>query len=148
MSKHKFSGDIHGFWGWEKTLDYTYRKIPICLNQNNKLLSVGLIIRLSYRGVRSIPERCPKYDIKLHLMVRLRFWGSGECALLLHCHYSQFYTDLESFYLLGCNLWVKLICLKVLIFDRTVCKKKKKKRTHWKQLHMNVWWTQFPNLKT
>ena len=29
----------------------------------------------------------PGYDPKLHLMVRLHFWRSGEYGVHLHCHY-------------------------------------------------------------
>ena len=44
-------------------------------------------------------KRCPGYDSKLHLMVRLYFWSSGECGVPFHCHYSQVYSDLLCYYL-------------------------------------------------
>ena len=28
--------------------------------------------------------KCPEYDTKLHLMVRLRFWRSRECRVPLY----------------------------------------------------------------
>ena len=36
---------------------------------------------------------CHEYDIKLVQMVRLQLWSSGECGVLLHCHYSQIHSD-------------------------------------------------------
>ena len=27
-------------------------------------------------------QECPGYDTKLHLLVRLQFWTSGECRIL------------------------------------------------------------------
>ena len=32
--------------------------------------------------------------------------NSEECGVLLHCHYSQFHSELEWVYLLGSYLWV------------------------------------------
>ena len=43
---------------------------------------------------------CPGYDTELQLMVKLQFWRSEECSVLLHCHYSQVYTNWEGQYLL------------------------------------------------
>ena len=40
------------------------------------------------RRVRSSLMGCPEYETKLHLMIRLQFWRSGECGVPLHCHYS------------------------------------------------------------
>ena len=31
------------------------------------------------------------YDTKLHLMVNIQFWRSGECGV----HYSQIHTDIK-----------------------------------------------------
>ena len=35
----------------------------------------------------TLEKRCPGYETKL--VVRLLFWSSGGCGVLLHCHYSQ-----------------------------------------------------------
>ena len=37
--------------------------------------------------------KCSGYDTKLHLMVRLQFWRSGEYRVPLHCHYFQAHSD-------------------------------------------------------
>ena len=34
-------------------------------------------------------KRFAEYGTKLYLMVRLHFWGSGECGILFHCHYPK-----------------------------------------------------------
>ena len=39
-------------------------------------------------------KNCSSFDIKLHLKVWLLLWGSGQCRVPLHCHYSNFYSDL------------------------------------------------------
>ena len=46
------------------------------------------------RRIRS-PKKwgCPGYVTRLHLMVRLEFWRSGECGVLFHCHYSHVHFD-------------------------------------------------------
>ena len=36
----------------------------------------------------------PRYNTKLHWMVRFQFLRSGECGVYFCCHYSQFYFDL------------------------------------------------------
>ena len=38
---------------------------------------------------------CPRYDTKLHLVVRLLFLNAEVCDVLLDCHDSQVYSDLE-----------------------------------------------------
>ena len=42
------------------------------------------------------------------------WWGSssGECGVLLRCHYSQVHSNTEWLYSLRFHLWVKWICLK------------------------------------
>ena len=74
-------------------------------------------------------------------MVRLPFWGSDMCAVLIPCLYSQVYSDLEWEYLLESYLWS---VLKLFIFVWMVQKKKKKKGLK-KQLQKYKYeW--FPNL--
>ena len=53
---------------------------------------------------------CLRYDTKLHLMVRLLFWRSGEYGVTLHCHYTQVHPNLEWLYLFRSHLGVKFIC--------------------------------------
>ena len=52
-------------------------------------------------------KKCPVYDTKLHLMVKLQFWRSVEFGVPLHCHYALIHFDLEWQYLLGSYLFVK-----------------------------------------
>ena len=37
------------------------------------------------------------YDTKLQLIVRIQFWRSGKCGILLHDHYSLLTTHLTAF---------------------------------------------------
>ena len=56
----------------------------------NYILSVGLEYAdsISYIGVRPSSKRyCPEY-IKLHFVVMVLFWNSGDRDVLLHCHWS------------------------------------------------------------
>ena len=55
----------------------------------------GCGIRLLYfcRGVRPTLNECPGYNAKMHLMVTLQFWVSGESGVLLHCYFSRVYSD-------------------------------------------------------
>ena len=46
------------------------------------------------------PKRGPGYDTKLHPVVRLQFWSFEEWIVLLHYHYSLFFSDPEWEYLL------------------------------------------------
>ena len=39
--------------------------------------------------------KCPGYDIKLHLVVRLQSWSSRGFKVPLHCHYSQVHSNSE-----------------------------------------------------
>ena len=41
----------------------------------------------------------PVYDTELRFVVKLLFWNSEGCGVLLHCHYSQVHPDLELSYL-------------------------------------------------
>ena len=70
------------------------------------------------------------HDIKLHLMVRLKFWSSGENGMHLHGYYSQIHFDLEWQYFLESHLRVKLISLKLFIFKKAICKIKSLKKRH------------------
>ena len=47
------------------------------------------------RGERTPSKQCSWHDTKLHLMVKLQFWRSGECGIPLHYHYSQVHSDSE-----------------------------------------------------
>ena len=40
-------------------------------------------------------KECSGYDTKLHLVVGLQFWRSGECRIPLHSHYSQVHSGLR-----------------------------------------------------
>ena len=48
------------------------------------------------------------YDTKLHLMVKLQFWRSGERRVMLYCHYSQVNFNPDCLYRLVSYRWVKL----------------------------------------
>ena len=41
----------------------------------------------------SSQKECPRYDTKLHPVVRLQFLTSGECGVPFRCHYSQVHSD-------------------------------------------------------
>ena len=45
--------------------------------------------------ISAADNKCPGYDIKQHVMVRLQFWSFEECEIRLHCHYSQVHFDPE-----------------------------------------------------
>ena len=38
---------------------------------------------------------CPEYNSKLHLMLRLQFYRSGESGVSSDCHYSMVHSDME-----------------------------------------------------
>ena len=51
----------------------------VCYNVFNK----NMILHICVLGM----------TLKLHLVVRFRFWSPGECGVPLHCHYSQVHSD-------------------------------------------------------
>ena len=55
---------------------------------------VGWLTVSSAEGQDLPKKRCPEYDTKLNLMLRLQFWRFEECRITLHCHYSQVHSDL------------------------------------------------------
>ena len=75
--------------------------------RNSDSLALYLLLQLSlkasypchwcpeYANCTPSQMRCPGYDTKLHLIVRLQFWRSGKCGEPFHCHYSQFHAVLE-----------------------------------------------------
>ena len=54
---------------------------------------VGCKYRISWRPLsrvlRPLPNKCPRYNTKQHLMVRLQSWGFGKYGVNLHSHYSK-----------------------------------------------------------
>ena len=52
-------------------------------------------------------KRFPANDSKLYLVVRLEFWYSGKCSVLLHCLYFYIDTDLKWYNLFGYHQYVK-----------------------------------------
>ena len=48
------------------------------------------------------------YVTKQHLMIRIRFWRSGECGEPFHCYFCQVHPDLKKWYLSVPSLGVKL----------------------------------------
>ena len=56
------------------------------------------------------------------------WWWCSNSGALGSCHYSQFYSDLEWWYLLGSHLWVEWICLPIICIRKntwyhiTMCK--------------------------
>ena len=66
----------------------------------NKVLSLGLkISQLHPLQSGKTPTQktwAPRYDTKLHQVVRLHSWNSGECGVLLHCHYFLLHSASES----------------------------------------------------
>ena len=51
------------------------------------------------RRVRPIPNEYPRYDIKLHLIVRLKFRSFGEWGVSLYCYYSQVHNLMQIIYI-------------------------------------------------
>ena len=52
-------------------------------------VSIFQVVRASL----SRKPECPDHDTKLHLIVKLQSWSSGECGVTLHWHYSQIQFD-------------------------------------------------------
>ena len=59
----------------------------ICISKTKN--SSGYISMKLLLVALKISRQCTlqRYDTKLNLMVRLHFWTSGECRVLLHYHY-------------------------------------------------------------
>ena len=55
---------------------------------------------ITEKGVRSHTHECPRYDTKLHLMMRLQFWSFGNVEYL-------FTAITPRSTLRECHLWVK-----------------------------------------
>ena len=58
-----------------------------------------------WKGVRSPHNKCPRYNTKLYLIVRLLSWIFGECEVHFHCCYSRIHSDLEWWFLFNDLLW-------------------------------------------
>ena len=74
-----------------------------------------------------LPQKgCRVYNTVIHLIVRYTSRDLGSMGAPLYCHYSLLPFVLEWYYLLECHLWVNRFVYKLFVFDRTMCKKKKK----------------------
>ena len=67
----------------------------VCLSSNNcwdPTVAPGIVVNkdsLAFELFPPLKKERPRYDIKRHLIVRLRLWRSGDFQELLHCDYSQ-----------------------------------------------------------
>ena len=95
--------------------------ITTCLSQRYlSVVSAGVRIRWLYLPVewwdilkkkkRKKKEKVSRIGHKLYLKLRLQFWRSDECRVLLYCYYSQNLSDPRWQCLSGSHLWVKNNC--------------------------------------
>ena len=66
---------------------------------------------------KTSPYKYPWYDTKLHLIVRLKSWISGECGIPLHWHYSLVHWSRVV-------VLVRVPCMSQieLFYDLSICK--------------------------
>ena len=73
--------------GWElnDACQFIYTCLFILLSWILKLMHIPTELRT----LHSTKKWCLGHDTKLYLILRLQFWRSEECGILLHCYYSM-----------------------------------------------------------
>ena len=81
-----WAADKISYW-FDVTQEYPHFKHSLCQK------SLEYTDCIPWRGLKPHWKGCPRYNAKLHLIVRLQFQSYAECGVPLHYYYFQGHSD-------------------------------------------------------